>query len=117
MVNKAVVISEELVGITDAQLQRRLKDEFGFSCGPITGTTKEIYVKKLQEFINTSSKTGGGGKTTTAKSTTNTSVAKTTTPTATPKTRRKTIATPAIDTDIETDSPKPTSKYCFTSFF
>lgn len=97
MVNKAIVVSDELLTLTDAQLAKRLKD-YNFSCGPITGTTKGIYLKKLQEFIN-----GTDGRSTPVK---------TTTPTSTPKTRRKTIATPILDIDSDSELPKPiTSKY------
>lgn len=114
MVNK-IIISDELIGITDAQLQDRLKKEFGFNCGPITATTKDLYVKKLQEFINNSATTKSGRSTPTIKSI-NTPVKPTTptsTPTSTPKTRRKTLAKP-LDTDdvieSEPELPKPTRR-------
>ena len=103
MVNKPILISNEIANITDAQLQKRLKDEFNFACGPITDTTKSIYIKKLQELIDKSTSSP-------ARSTT---PVKTATPTSTPKaTRRKTIVSPVIEnvkTEIKIDSPKVTS--------
>lgn len=111
MVNKSINISDELVNITDAQLQKRLKDEFNFVCGPITGTTKSIYIKKLQELINSSTTTS-----TASTSTTKTKSTPIKTPVSTPKTRRKTIASPVIAEPEEpevnpVDEPKITSKY------
>lgn len=103
MVNKsAQSTTDDLTDITDAQLAKRLKDEFNFVCGPILDTTRNLYIKKLKEFIEKDT-TKTTGKQSKPNSRTNSPVR-----TATPKTtRRKTIATPLA---VNQDSPKPTSK-------
>lgn len=49
-------IPAELAALTDAQISKRLKDEFGFNCGPILPTTRNIYLKKLNNFIHPNNK-------------------------------------------------------------
>jgi len=109
MVNKSVTISDELVGITDAQLQKRLKDEFNFACGPITSTTKEIYIKKLQQLIDNSKSTKSTTLPTTSISGRSTPV-KSVTPPSTPKTRRKTVANPVIEVEEESMVPPKSTR-------
>ncbi|RWS19433.1 hypothetical protein B4U80_03231 [Leptotrombidium deliense] len=36
---------------SDVELRRRLREEFNFICGPVTDTTRSIYLKKLDNFI------------------------------------------------------------------
>ena len=113
MVNRSTIISSELANITDAQLQRRLKEEFNFACGPITDTTKSIYIKKLQELIDKS--TASPATTSTGRST---PVKTPSTPVSTPKATRKRRATiapasiePVVEPVAKPETPKVTSKW------
>ena len=106
MVNRPTIISSELANITDAQLQKRLKDEFNYACGPITDTTKSIYIKKLQELIDKSTSTTP----TTSSTGRSTPVKTTTTPTSTPKATRRKRASVAAVPEVKPETPKVTSK-------
>lgn len=37
--------------ISDEELVRRLRDEFDFACGPVTGSTRGVYMKKLEKLV------------------------------------------------------------------
>ena len=65
---KSSVPLSDLANISDDQLRRRLESEFSYACGPITSTTKSVYLKKLQEFLNCSTGQSALGKISTGRS-------------------------------------------------
>lgn len=103
MVKVAQATPDDLADISDVQLIKRLKEEYNYVCGPILDTTRNLYIKKLKDFIEKDTNAKTTGKQSKPNSRTNSPVR-----TATPKTnRRKTIATPLT---INQDSPKPTTR-------
>lgn len=50
--------SRELADLTDAQLHRHLKEEFDFTCGPISDETRWLYIEKYKDFNKKSDRAG-----------------------------------------------------------
>ena len=50
--------SRELADWTNAQLRQQLKEEFDFTCGPISDKTRWLYIEKYKDFNKKSNRAG-----------------------------------------------------------
>jgi membrane protein Man1 len=52
MAENSVNNNENLNSLSNDLIRKRLEEEFGFDCGPITQSTRSVYLKKLKQLIN-----------------------------------------------------------------
>ena len=50
-VDQSIESMDQLMTISNDDLRHRLENEFDFSCGPITASTRSVYLKKLVKLI------------------------------------------------------------------